>query len=149
MSMWACSIQTDVSLSAATAKTVYGLKAPTGAIIELHEIHVDFESVTAADGPALIEIVRGAADGTGTPETPVNLKGGHTATASFTAASNYTVEPISLTVVREYQYPVQGSVDIPLAGLGSVVESAVAGFLGVRITTPQAQSCRVSTLVRA
>lgn len=146
MSVWDANTGADVALTAATAKTVIGVKAPTGAIVTLPGVHISFESVTASDATALIEIVRGAADGTGTTVTPVNRKGGHTAAASFAAKHTYTVEPASLTVAKEYQYPVQGSAEIIL-DFGAPIESAVAGFIGVRVTTPAGQVCRASITV--
>lgn len=143
MSLWAVTTSADVALSAATAKTFLGIKMPTGAVGSLRGIHIDFESVTAADGPALIELVTGAADGTGISETPVNWNRSHTAPASFTAKRDYSAEPGTLTVVKAWQYPVQGGVDIPLP-LFVACQTAAAGFIGVRVTTPQAQNCRGS-----
>lgn len=143
MSQWAVTTAADVSLTGTTAKTVIGCKAPTGAVLTLNAIHVDFESVTASDALALIELVVGAADGTGTSTTPQNTNRSHTAAASFAAKEAYTVEPATLTVVKAWQYPVQGSVDIPLPVL-KPYQTAAAGFIGVRVTTPQNQNCRAS-----
>ena len=143
MSLWAATTSSDVSLSATTAKTVIGIKAPSNAVVYIRNAHVNFESVTASDAVALIELVTGAADGTGTSETPVNYNRSHTAASSFTAKSNYTVEPASLTVLKAWQYPVQGAVDIPLPLLVPI-QTAAGGFVGIRVTTPQAQSCRIS-----
>ena len=143
MSLWAITTSADVSLSAATAKTVLGFKAPSNAVITLRNAHINFESVTASDAVALIELVKGSADGTGTSETPINYNGAHTASCSFTAKHTYTVEPASLTVIKAWQYPVQGSADIPLPFFVPIT-SAAGGFIGFRVTTPQAQSCRIS-----
>lgn len=143
MSLWAATTAADVSLSATTAKTVIGIKMPSNAVGYVRGAHINFESVTASDAVALIELVTGAADGTGTSETPVNYNRSHTAAASFTAKSTYTVEPASLTVLKAWQYPVQGGVDIPLPLL-TPIATAAGGFVGLRVTTPQAQSCRAS-----
>lgn len=143
MSLWAATTSADVALSAGVAKTVLGIKAPTGAVVTIPAIHINFESVTASDTPALVELVTGAADGTGTSETAINYNRSHTATASFTAKSTYTVEPASLTVVKAWQYPVQGGIDIPLPLL-RVIQTAAGGFVGLRVTAPQGQNCRAS-----
>lgn len=143
MSQWSVTTPADVALTAATPRTVIGCKAPTGAVLTLNALHLDFESVTASDVLALIELVVGAADGTGTSLTPQNTNRAHTAAASFAAKDTYTVEPGTLTVVKAWQYPVQGSVDIPLPVL-KPYQTAAAGFIGVRVTTPQNQNCRAS-----
>lgn len=146
MALWAVNTTGDISLSIATAKTVLGVDAPANAVVKLRGVHLNFESTTATDGVALIEIIRAAEEGTATSATPVSLDGTHTPTASFGAFLDHSAEPSTPTIVAAYQYPVQGSVDIPLP-FGEPIRSAVAGFLGVRVTTPQAQSCRGHLIV--
>lgn len=143
MSLWAVTTNADVALVATTAKTVVGVKAPSNAVVTVRGAHINFESVTASDVVALIELVTGANDGTGTSETPVNYNRSHTATASYTAKRDYSAEPASLTVLKAWQYPVQGGIDIPLPLL-TPVQTAAAGFVGLRVTTPQNQNCRAS-----
>lgn len=143
MSLWAVNTASDVALTATTAKTALGVKAAANSVVTMRAAHVNFESVTASDSPALIELVAGANDGTGTSETPVNYNRSHTASASYAAKSAYSAEPASLTVLKAWQYPVQGGVDIPLP-IMVPVQSAAGGFLGIRVTSPQNQNCRVS-----
>jgi len=146
MSLWAVNTTADIALTGTTAKTVLGADAAADSIITMEAIHLAFESVTASDGPALIEIISAAEEGTATSATPVNLRRGHIAASPFAGFINHTVEPSTVTVVQQFEYPAQGSVDIPLP---FPVDSAVGGFLGVRVTTPENQNCRGHMIVRA
>lgn len=143
--LWAINTTADVAVTT-TAKTVLGVDAPANAVVRLRGVHLDFESVTASDGPALIEIISAAEEGTATSATPVALDRTHTATAAFQGQINHTIEPSSPTVVLQMQYPVQGSVDIPIP-YPDGIKSAAGGFLGIRVTTPQSQNCRGYLLV--
>lgn len=143
MSSWAVNTSADVALTAATAKTVLGADAAANAVITLKAAHINFESVTASDVPALIELISAAEEGTASSVTPVNYNRSHTASPTFAGFENHTVEPASVTVVKSWQYPVQGGIDIPLPFL-TPIQSAAGGFLGFRVTTPQGQNCRMS-----
>jgi len=144
MCFWAVSCGADVALVATTAKTVLGIDAAANAVVEISTAHINFESVTASDAVALIELISAAEEGTasGTP-TVSNYNRSHTAAASFAAFENHSVEPGTPTVVKAWQYPVQGGVDIPLP-FTRPVQSAPGGFLGFRVTSPQNQNCRIS-----
>lgn len=140
MALWTVNATGDIAVGT-TAITILGVDAPASAVVKLRGVHLNFESATATDGLALIEIIRAAEEGTASSLTPVSVDGCHTASASFGAFHTHTVEPSTPTVVAAYQYPVQGAVDIPLP-FTEPIRSAVAGFLGIRVTTPQAQNCR-------
>lgn len=143
MSSWAVNTSADVALTAGAAKTVLGVDAAANAVVTLKAAHINFESTTASDGVALIELISAAEEGTASSVTPVNYTRSHTAAATCAGFENHTVEPATPTVVKSWQYPVQGGVDIPLPFL-TPVQSAAGGFLGFRVTAPQNQNCRMS-----
>lgn len=143
MALWYVNATGDIAVTN-TASTVLGADAAANARIKLHGVHLNFESTTASDGLALVEIIRAAEEGTASSLTPVAVDGAHTASATFAGFHTHTVEPSSPTVVAAFQYPVQGAVDIPLP---VPIESAAGGFLGVRVTTPQNQNMRGHLLI--
>lgn len=145
MAHWSVNATGDIAVGT-TAVTILGVDAAANTVVKLRGVHLNFESTTATDGLALVEIIRAAEEGTASALTPVCLDGTHTPSAAFQAFHTHTAEPSSPTVVLAMQYPVQGSVDIPLPLLDPI-RSAIGGFLGVRVTTPQTQACRGYLLV--
>lgn len=135
---------TNISLTAATAKTVAAVSTPSGGTrrARLVGFGLGFDSVTATDNSALIEVVRsdGTSAGTATSRTPVALDPGEPA-ALCSGFVNYTVEPTTLTVVREFRVtPVGGGVIYPLEFLDAILAAVTSKILGIRVTAAQAQS---------
>jgi hypothetical protein len=95
----------DVTLAAATVKSVLGIRAGAAFGIQLKAWGVSFDGVTAAAEPVLVELCY-ATFATNPPatnsttETPVQASG-RVLTHGMTAASNWTSEPTVLTVLDE------------------------------------------------
>lgn len=86
----------DISLTAGTAKTVLAWINGSTRRCRVLSIMIGGASVTQADPPMLVELVRFTTDGTGTSVTPVAADPGNPA-AIGTAKCNYTVEPTTAT----------------------------------------------------
>lgn len=132
-----------VSLSAATAKTVVGIKAAPNHLAVVTAIAVTFHGVTASDVPALIEVVKG--DDTTNPPgtnsttlTPAQLRG-RVLTCDASAAHTWTAEPTTLTRLWEMRVSPTSGVIIQLP-LSREIECdpTTNKFLGLRITAPAA-----------
>jgi hypothetical protein len=131
----------EVSLLAATAKTVLAVIAPAQFGIDLKGFSVSFDGVTAANEPVLIEVVKFTTDGTGTAATVQQLYG-RTITAGFTAKRDYSAEPTVPTVLDELSLdPNKGTFyyDVPL---GESIDTAVSELIGLRMNAPQAVNVR-------
>lgn len=134
--------QVNVSLTAATAKTIAAVSTAATRRARLVGFSVSFDSTTGTDNSVLCEIVRSDATtaGTATSRTPVPIDAAETS-ALCSGFVNYTVEPTVLTVVDEKRItPVGGTLIEPFEFLDQPVAAASARLLGVRLTSAQAQS---------
>jgi hypothetical protein len=133
--------ESDVSLTGASAKTVAQVTAPAGRRLGLRRVTASFKSTTTTDGPALVEVLRQTTAGTATSQTVRPLDSAQAFDGS--GAVNFSAEPTASDILWSDYVPVQGgSVDIPFDP--ALVKIAASGRIGVRITAPQAQSCRAS-----
>lgn len=96
MHIYDISTTTDISLVAGAAKTVLAWINGATRRCRVLTVILGGASVTQADPPMLVELVRFSADGTGTSVTPVAADPGNPA-AIGTAKCNYTVEPTGPT----------------------------------------------------
>jgi hypothetical protein len=129
----------DVALSAATAKTILGVKAHANSGVDLQEAFVSFDGTTAGAEPVTIELCycTWATNGPGTNSTsvtPVQLYG-RVLTVGATAAKTWTTEPTTLTVLKQVLVHPQAGViyQIPL---GQTLDSALAEGFAIRCTAP-------------
>ncbi len=142
MPRYTITTQTNVSLTANTAKTIAAVSTPSTRRARLVGFSVSFDSVTGTDNSVLCEIVRSDATsaGTATSRTPVAVDSAETAALS-SGFVNYTAEPTVLTVVNEKRItPVGGTLIEPFEFLDQPVAPATNRLLGVRLTSAQAQS---------
>lgn len=131
---------TAISLSAATVKTVLGVKAHANSGIQVHQFSVDFDGVTAANTPVLVEFcyctfATNSPGTNSTSVTPVQLAG-RVLTAGFTAAKEWSSAPTVLTVADAFQLdPNKGlfRYDFPL---GMEPDAALAEGYALRCTAP-------------
>jgi hypothetical protein len=123
----------DISLVAGTAKTV--LAWINGATRRCRALTLQFggASVTQADPPMLVEVVRYTTDGTGTAVTPAPLDPANPA-AIGTAKANYTVEPTTPTVIYEDRVSPIGNTLLWEIPPGREIYCAVSNLLGLRLT---------------
>ena len=142
MPRYTITTQTNVSLTANTAKTIAAVSTPSTRRARLVGFSVAFDSVTGTDNSVLCEIVRSDATsaGTATSRTPVAIDSAETA-ALCSGFVNYTAEPTVLTVINEKRItPVGGTLIEPFEFLDQPTAAASSRLLGVRLTSAQAQS---------
>lgn len=135
-----------VALSAATAKSILGIRAGASFSIQLKAFGVAFDGVTASDVPVLVEICTAtfATNAPGTNSTTVTpaQKYGRLLTHGMTAARNWTAEPTVLAVIKsflltpnggtlEFQYPLGTEPDVPLNN-GFVIRCTAPAAVNVR-----------------
>lgn len=132
--------EVNISLAAATAKTLAVISTPSTRKARLLGFTVSFDSVTSTDGSVLVEVCRyTTATGTGTARTPVRIDP-DSPVALCSGVVNYTAEPTGAAVVYEMKgTPVGGTLVIPFVPEEAAMAS-VSQLIGVRCTSPQAQS---------
>lgn len=135
-----------VALSAATAKSVIGVRGTSGFGVDLKKFRLAFDGVTASAVPVLVELCYctfGAnAPGTNSTSTTVKQVYGRSITAGFTAGKTWTTEPTTITVLDEWLLsPCGGTVlyDFPL---GDTPDSAVSEGFVIRLTAPATVNVR-------
>ncbi|MEU4410772.1 hypothetical protein AB0F88_40230 [Streptosporangium sp. NPDC023963] len=140
-----------VSLTAATAKSILGVKSGATTAnhgVDLKKIRVSFPGVTASEVPVLIEVClcTFGANPPGTASssvTPTQVYG-RTASTGFTAAKTWTTEPTAITVVEEFLLTPNGGLLLYDWPLGDTPDSPLGeGFL-LRCTAPATASVRAA-----
>lgn len=134
-----------VALSAATAKSIIGVKAHANSGLLVKEAFVSFDGVTAGAVPVLVELCYctfGAnSPGTNsTSVTPAQLSG-RVLTAGFTAGKTWSAEPTTITVLAELLvHPQAGAIyQIPL---GDEPDTALGEGFVIRCTAPATVNVR-------
>ena len=139
----------DIALTAATAKSVLGIRAGSAFALDLAMWGVSFNasgSTAPTAEPVLCELCYCTFATNNTPgtnntsETPIQLAGRATA-HGMTAMSNWTAEPTVLTVLDEYKcHPQQGFKEF--MSLGQEFDTALNEGFVIRLTAAAAVSCR-------
>lgn len=140
-----------VALSAATAKSIIGVKSGATTAnhgVDFKKFRVSFDGVTPSAVPVLIEVCAATfatnAPGTNSTSTTVRQDYGRLAGTGFTTAKNWTTEPTVLTVIEEftltpnagtyaYDWPLGDSPDSAL-GEGFVIRCTAPAVVNVRST---------------
>lgn len=137
-----------VALSAATAKSILGVKAHANSGIQVSALRIGFDGVTASAVPVLVELCycTFGANSPGTNSTSVTpaQKSGRVLTAGFTAGKTWTTEPTTITVLDEWLLTPNGGlalIDIPL---GNEYDSALAEGFVLRCTAPATVNVRAT-----
>lgn len=135
----------DVTLSAATIKTVLGVKSGAAFGLDLYKLGISFDGIVSTAEPVLVELCycTWATNGPGTnstSETPIQGYG-RVLAHGVTAASNWTSEPTVLTVLDEWKlHPQMGMKEyIPL---GQTFDCALGEGFAIRCTAPATVDCR-------
>ncbi len=94
-----------VALTAATAKTVVGIKAATNVCIKVTEVAISFDGATSSNAPAVCEQMQSTfasnSPGTNSTNVPIAKRDtGRAETVQATAGKTWTVEPTVLTLQR-------------------------------------------------
>lgn len=132
---------TAVSLTAATAKTVIMISAPSSRRGKVKELAVGFSSTNTAHAPVLVRLMRATTAGTaGSSATPAPIDPADPA-ALFTAGVNYSAEPtLTDTVAGPFRItPVGGQLIYPIP-LGDEVFIATSGRVALVCTAPDGQT---------
>jgi hypothetical protein len=131
----------DVSLAAATAKSVLAWINGATRRSRVLEITIGFNSQTSTDAAVLIELVQFDTDGTGTSVTPAACEPGNPA-AIGTAKYNYSAEPTTNPVVRWTTRctPQQGGTLVYQVPMTRERACPVSKLTALRLTAAQVQS---------
>ncbi len=92
----------EVSLVAATAKTVIELTAAANHRVLIKKIHWWFKGVAVTDESVTVEFIRIGTTGTGSAETPEKRDADMSETLQVDFKSNFTVEPTGITVLETF-----------------------------------------------
>lgn len=130
----------DVSLVAATAKTIAQLVTGSTRRAKIKEIGVAFSSATSTHLPVLVELRTQSTTGTSSAFTPIKENASETAAIS-TARNAFTVEPtdVALAAGRWRVTPI-GGLFVYQWPAGEELVVAASSFVGLRLTAPDAQS---------
>lgn len=125
-------------LTGTTAVTILGVKSNAAFGIDLRKIAIGFQGVTAGNAPVLVELcyVTFATNAPGTNSsavTPAQLYGRVTA-SGVTAASLWTAEPTSVTVLKRYYLTPNGGLVIEEFAPDHGFDTALGEGLAIRVT---------------
>lgn len=139
-----------VSLSAASAKHILGVKAGTGSGIDLKKIRVAFDGVTASDKPVLVEVCACsfASNGPGTNSTsvtPVQVYGRLAATG-ITAAKDWSSAPTVAVTIEEFLLTPNGGLVMYDWPLGDTPDSPLGEGFTIRCTAPESVNVRATMI---
>lgn len=123
----------DISLVAGTAKTVLSWINGATRRSRVLSIQCGGASVTQADPPALIEVVRFTTDGTGTAVTPV-ARDAANPSAIGTSKQNYSAEPTTATVLITDRFSPIGNTLVWELPPDRLIYTAVSNLIGLRVT---------------
>lgn len=128
--------------AASGAKTVLVVASPSQHGLSLVEFGISFDGVTASAVPATVELTQLTLGAAGTPAASppaaVQVRGRTGATAP-TVTHNYTVEPTTHTVIRQFFVSPNGGLFVYPLPLGRELECDASGgtikSLAIRINT--------------
>lgn len=137
-----------VALSAATAKSILGVKAHANSGLQVKGIEVAFDGVTASAVPVLVELCYATfganSPGTNSTSTTPRQTYGRSLTAGFTSGKTWTTEPTTLTVIRELLLSPNGGVLVLQYPLGQEPDCALGEGFVVRCTAPATVNVRAT-----
>lgn len=125
----------EVALSAATARTIVQLLAPTNQRLKVKAWGVYFDGVSATAEPVQVRLLRQTTAGTMSALTPIKVGVAGSETLQATGQTAATVEPAaSNTLKRVEVHPQGGYEEVCAAGDEYIVEGA--GRVGIECTAP-------------
>jgi hypothetical protein len=138
-----------VALSAATAKTILGVRANAAFGLDLKKVRVSFDGVTATAVPALVEVcyctwATNGAMGTNNTAltTAITQVYGRSLTHGATAGKTWTSEPTALTPLEEWLVTPAGGIVLYDWPLGDTPDCALSEGFAIRVTAPAAVNVR-------
>lgn len=137
-----------VALTAATAKSVIGVKAGAAFGVDLRSVRFSFDGVTASAVPVLIELCycTWATNAPGTNSTSITplQEYGRVIAHGTTAGKTWTTEPTALTVLDEQLVTPNGGFEIYDFPLGNSLDCALSEGFVLRFTAPAAANVRAT-----
>lgn len=139
-----------VALTAATAKSILGVKAHANSGLQLKGFMVAFDGVTASDVPALVDICYSTfasnSPGTNSTGTTEMQTYGRVLAAGFTGAHTWTAanEPTVLTVFKQFLLAPDKGVIAYQWPLGQEPDCALAEGFVIRVNAPATVSVRAT-----
>lgn len=132
----------------AAVHTVLNVISPAGHGLSLVEFGISFDGTSASAVPVFVELcqsTQGAAGTAGVTPTARQIRGRSTSGSAPTAGANYTAEPTTLTMLKEWFVTPNGGLFVYQAPLGREVECDSSGgtikALALRITPPATVDC--------
>lgn len=145
---YTCTTEGAVALSAATAKTVIGVKSHANHGLTLTKFRVAFDGVTASAVPVLVELCYCTwatnSPGTASTSTTIRQRYGRAITMSATAGKTWTTEPTVLTVSLEWLLSPNGGLVLYDFPLGTAPDCAVSEGFALRLTAPATVNARAT-----
>lgn len=145
---YSCTTEGAVALSAATAKSILGVKAHANSGLQVKGFFVGFDGVTASAVPVLVELCycTFGANSPGTNSTNIgeNQTYGRSLTAGFTGGKTWTTEPTTITVIKEMLLTPNGGAIAHQFPLGQEPDCALGEGFVIRCTAPATVNVRAS-----
>ena len=133
----AATTEGEVALSAATAKTILQIVAPTNQRLLLTGFSVSFDGVSSTAEPVQVEIVKQTTAGTSSAGTPVKDGDPGSETIQTTSRITVTVEPTTTDILRRYEvHPQGGGIERVLTPGVDAITVPGGTRLGLRCTAP-------------
>lgn len=137
-----------VALSAATAKSILGVKSHANSCVLPRHVEVGFDGVTASAVPVLVEFCycTFGANSPGTNSTSVTpaQSSGRVLTVGATAGKTWTTEPTTITVLEERLLTPNGGLVIYDYPLGTEYDCALGEGFVIRCTAPATVNVRAT-----
>lgn len=132
----------DVSLSAATAKTVLQIVAPTNQRVLVRSMSVTFAGTNPIAAPATIRVLRQTTAGTVSSLTLIKDNNSDDETIQSTAGYNATAEPTASDVLATYRCHTQSGLVMDFPWNSPLIAKG-GSRLGIEITSTEAVTCNV------
>lgn len=139
-------ISDEQALAAATAETLLQLVTPATRRAKILGFSLCGASVTSSEAPMLIEFLLQTTAGTAAAQTPQPLDDADPA-ALCTAQKNFTAEPTAGAIKRRLKLTPVGGTIVYHFPEGQELKIAVSARMGLRVTSPAAQSNVTAELI--
>lgn len=145
---YSCTTEGAVALTGGAAKTILGVKAHANSGVQCKGFMVAFDGVTSSAVPVLVEFCycTFGANSPGTNSTNIgeNQVYGRVLTAGFTGGKNWTTEPTTITVLKEFLLAPDKGVIAYQFPLGQEPDTALGEGLVIRCNAPANVNVRAS-----